>query len=207
MPKIVDKEAKRRQIMDAALALFLKKGYKSVTTREIAASAGVSKGILYDYFNNKEDLFYRTIRENIHKKLPYKLALHEPDCSPMERFQRMKSHISRSIHVRKNRIHLMSDFIVNCPDKEFVNEVIGSFFGDARRCVMQIITDAFPRLAENDERAGMYASIFIAFIEGILFQNQFNPENVDLPGTLELFWDVMTRRLREYGTPAKAPAT
>lgn len=58
MPKIVDREAKRVQILDAAIGCFARSGYEVTSMDDVAEAAKVSKGSLYDYFENKEDLFY-----------------------------------------------------------------------------------------------------------------------------------------------------
>ena len=50
------KEARPRELLDAALALFVEKGFAGSTAEDIAARAGVSKGTLYLYFASKEDL-------------------------------------------------------------------------------------------------------------------------------------------------------
>jgi len=50
------KEARPRELLDAALALFVEKGFAGATAEDIAARAGVSKGTLYVYFASKEDL-------------------------------------------------------------------------------------------------------------------------------------------------------
>ena len=49
--------ARRTQILEAAEAIFAAKGYHGATTREIARTADVSEGTLYNYFANKRDLF------------------------------------------------------------------------------------------------------------------------------------------------------
>ncbi len=51
--------AKKRkdQIVRIATALFVKKGFKGTTTREIALRAGISEAVIYKYFARKEDLF------------------------------------------------------------------------------------------------------------------------------------------------------
>jgi AcrR family transcriptional regulator len=49
--------AKRRQILDGARAVFLAQGFDAASMGEIARAAGVSKGTLYVYFQNKEQLF------------------------------------------------------------------------------------------------------------------------------------------------------
>ncbi|MBI1366042.1 MAG: TetR family transcriptional regulator [Alphaproteobacteria bacterium] len=58
MARPVDRDAKRRQILEAAAARFAETGYDATSMEDLASAAGVSKGSLYDYFENKEDLFY-----------------------------------------------------------------------------------------------------------------------------------------------------
>lgn len=57
MPKIVDKEAKKQEILEAALKVFAKKGVSETKIHEIAEAAGVAKGTIYLYFKNKEEMF------------------------------------------------------------------------------------------------------------------------------------------------------
>jgi AcrR family transcriptional regulator len=49
-------EARRNQILDAAAAVFAEKGFHRATTKEIARTAGVSEGTIYNYFDSKVDL-------------------------------------------------------------------------------------------------------------------------------------------------------
>lgn len=64
------KEARPRELLDAALALFVEKGFTATRAEEVAALAGVSKGTLFLYFQSKEDLFKAVIRENIGSLFP-----------------------------------------------------------------------------------------------------------------------------------------
>jgi AcrR family transcriptional regulator len=59
------KEARPAELLSAALALFVEKGYAGTRLEDVAARAGVSKGTLYLYFENKEELFKAVVRENI----------------------------------------------------------------------------------------------------------------------------------------------
>jgi len=49
---------RRRQIVDAAVRLFVEKGFHKTTTREIARESGISTGLLYEYVSTKEDVLY-----------------------------------------------------------------------------------------------------------------------------------------------------
>ncbi len=54
MPKIVDRDAMRNRILDAAAKTFATKGYHAATIADLATAAGLGKGTLYLYFTNKE---------------------------------------------------------------------------------------------------------------------------------------------------------
>ncbi|MGU3539373.1 TetR/AcrR family transcriptional regulator [Methylobacterium sp. A54F] len=55
--KLTPEADKRRQILDGARAVFMAAGFDGASMGEIAKQAGVSKGTLYVYFDNKEALF------------------------------------------------------------------------------------------------------------------------------------------------------
>ncbi|RJQ79340.1 MAG: TetR/AcrR family transcriptional regulator [Desulfobacteraceae bacterium] len=49
---------RRSQIVDAAVEMFLERGFHKTTTRQIAQAAGISNGLLYEYISTKEDILY-----------------------------------------------------------------------------------------------------------------------------------------------------
>src|SRR5574343_1390433 len=59
------KEARPGELLDAALDLFVEKGFAATRSEEVAAGAGVSKGTLFLYFPSKEELFKAVVRETI----------------------------------------------------------------------------------------------------------------------------------------------
>jgi TetR/AcrR family transcriptional regulator len=59
------KEARPQELLDAALALFVEKGFAATKSEEVAVRAGVSKGTLYLYYPSKEELLKAVIRENL----------------------------------------------------------------------------------------------------------------------------------------------
>ncbi|MFT3776977.1 MAG: TetR/AcrR family transcriptional regulator [Ottowia sp.] len=58
------KQARPGELLDAALALFVEKGFAATRVEEVAARAGVSKGTLFLYFPSKEALFKAVVHEN-----------------------------------------------------------------------------------------------------------------------------------------------
>jgi AcrR family transcriptional regulator len=60
-----DKEGRRRQLLDAALALFLHTPYAALRMAEVAQAAGLAKGTLFLYFPTKEALFLALLEERL----------------------------------------------------------------------------------------------------------------------------------------------
>lgn len=54
---------KRRRLMDAAVRVFARKGYHASRVSDIAEEAGVAHGLLYHYFDSKEDLLETIFRD------------------------------------------------------------------------------------------------------------------------------------------------
>ena len=61
----------RERLLETAIGMFAQKGYAGTSVREIAEQAGVSKPVLYYYFNSKEGLFLAILEmaENLQKQL------------------------------------------------------------------------------------------------------------------------------------------
>jgi AcrR family transcriptional regulator len=59
------KQARPQELLDAALALFVEKGFAAARAEEVAQRAGVSKGTLYLYYPSKEELFKAVVRQNL----------------------------------------------------------------------------------------------------------------------------------------------
>lgn len=80
---------KQERILNAALKEFAQKGYENASTNEIVKSAGISKGLLFHYFNNKKELYlflYNHFVEVLTKEF-----FDELDFSERDIFERLKN--------------------------------------------------------------------------------------------------------------------
>lgn len=59
------KEARPQELLDAALELFVERGFAATRSEDVAARAGVSKGTLYLYYPSKEELLEAVVRANL----------------------------------------------------------------------------------------------------------------------------------------------
>ena len=58
-----NQQARREQILTAAAQVFSKMGYSRATTKQIAAAAGISEGLVYTYFKSKAELLVAMLNE------------------------------------------------------------------------------------------------------------------------------------------------
>lgn len=59
------REERKQQIMEAALEVFAENGYHNSSISQIAKEANISKGLLYNYFHNKEELLVEVMSDSI----------------------------------------------------------------------------------------------------------------------------------------------
>ena len=83
-------EAKRQSVTDAALAEFASKGYESASTNNIVKECGISKGSLFKYFENKEDLYFYLI-DTVASKMAADMAPLVADM-PTDIYERIKAY-------------------------------------------------------------------------------------------------------------------
>lgn len=102
-PELVDR--RRRQITDAAVQLFIDKGFHKTTTRQIASAAGFSIGSLYEYFASKEDILYM-VCESIHAEVERGVT------AAMSQTAGGRDALAKIIYEYFMVCHRMSDFIL-----------------------------------------------------------------------------------------------
>ena len=67
MPRLTDatKAARRAQIIEAAIACFLERGYTNTSMSDIIKASGLSSGSIYSHFTGKEDILITAINERL----------------------------------------------------------------------------------------------------------------------------------------------
>lgn len=76
---------RKRQLVDAAMALFAERGYAATRVRDICESAGVAKGLFYWYFPTKLDLFTELVRSMRHQLRRAQAEAMDPDADALSR--------------------------------------------------------------------------------------------------------------------------
>jgi AcrR family transcriptional regulator len=70
---------RKAAILNAALSVFAEEGYHSASISKVSKAAGVSKGLMYNYFESKEDLLHQLLDEIILKETDIMRYLNEKE--------------------------------------------------------------------------------------------------------------------------------
>ncbi|GLR13750.1 TetR family transcriptional regulator [Chitinimonas prasina] len=123
------KDARPAEIIQAALTLFSDKGFAATRLDDVAKLAGVTKGTVYLYFENKEELFKAVVRETVVPALEFAETLveeHQGAWSDLL-WQLLSSWAERMEHATSSGIsRLMIAEATNFPElaRFYVDEVV-----------------------------------------------------------------------------------
>jgi AcrR family transcriptional regulator len=102
MPRVIDHEEQRAEILDGCFDLFARRGYGAVTMRGAARELGVSTGTLYHYFEGKEDLFRRMFERNARRDVVEAEALITDGDDLRARLRKLETYLEeRGEHLQR----------------------------------------------------------------------------------------------------------
>ena len=93
-----EQQRRRKEIFDATVHLFLEKGFKETSMREIAETAGVGKSTLYDYFKSKDEILVSYFEDAINELTENAREIVTQDLGISEKLRKiMEMHLAYSI--------------------------------------------------------------------------------------------------------------
>ncbi|MBN2557342.1 MAG: TetR/AcrR family transcriptional regulator [Clostridia bacterium] len=89
------RESKKERILDAALSLYVRFGYNGTDMDEVAANAGVAKGLVYYYYKTKNDLFRELFDTAVEKAADFSRMFYKASesMSPVEKLVKYSADI------------------------------------------------------------------------------------------------------------------
>ena len=184
-PKIVDKEQKARGLAEAALRVFIRSGYHRTKMAEIAEEAGVGKGTLYEYFENKGALF-RFVLDGFFDDFYHGILSElEGIDDPKTQLHRILIFSADQLDRWKHVCTIWLDFYSEMRWKDAQG-------GEEIRRIYETMRTVLSGVIESGQREGSFredlnpreaASIMVAVFDGLVMQYIFDPDCVSL-GTL-----------------------
>jgi AcrR family transcriptional regulator len=187
---IVDKEQKKRDIALACKDLILTNGINNITVSQVAKTAGIGKGTVYEYFANKDEIVFELVNILMlqhSQKLQKTLQEKESTKEKIREFSRFfysdeeqelrklyKEFIALSLIAPKNE---MVEFHAKCTESYFV------WFYD-------ILQDGIEK-GELHKEALLLAKGLFAIGDGIFVQNSVIGKESEIQKDLDTFIDTL----------------
>src|SRR5207253_5958924 len=176
-PQIESSPDRRTQILDAALVCFAKRGFHQASMHDISAEAGISVGLIYRYFENKDAVI--SAMADRHKQ-----EIHEV----LERARQAPSlleslEILFTAHCCENEPRLISAFVVDLYAEASRNPHVADLVRDVLETAMNGVRDLIARAPEaqntgNNLTPGDLAELIFAVARGMLMLDVLRPHEM-----------------------------
>ena len=176
-PQIDSTLDRHTQILNAALVCFAKRGFHQASMHDISAEAGISVGLIYRYFENKDAVI--SAMADRHKK-----EIHEV----LERAQQASTlleslEILFTAHCCEDAPQLVSAFVVDLYAEASRNQRVADLVRDVLQTAMNGVTDLIARSPEADSaprglKPHELAELIFAVSRGMLMRDVLQPQEM-----------------------------
>jgi len=153
---------RRKQILNAARALFARSGYHGVNVDTIATWSGISKGNIYWYFNSKQDilqLLFDDIVDNL--STPWQVIL-KSDLSPEDKLRAFaRSHLEAA-EAHPDAVSLM----LQISGQQELKDMVSSEYTLWMRHNIDVLTPLFVAMGEKEPES--VATLYATTIDSLM---------------------------------------
>jgi TetR/AcrR family transcriptional regulator len=110
-----DRERSRSRLLRAGIALFAEKGYADTSVREIVARAGVTKPVLYYYFDNKEGIFRAILDWAVEQQEAMLSTVLERPGSVLDRLIHLYRHVYQGVKENQALFRMIHNLMFGLP--------------------------------------------------------------------------------------------
>ena len=166
MPRIVDHDARREELLDRAFELFAARGYAAVSMRDLARSIDATTGTLYHYFPSKDDIFEALVRRRAESDLREATKDLPADATPAQQLAAFTAFYVNRLDGLQDTLRVVLDFKQQRPPGEAHEFIVAAF--EAYRA---------PLRAVFGEELG---TVGLSLLIGLLTQRMLDPDAVDI---------------------------
>src|SRR5437867_10377747 len=168
---------RRTQILDAALVCFAKRGFHQTSMHDISAEAGISVGLIYRYFENKEAVI-SAMADQHKKEIQDVLERARQAPTLLESLE-----ILFTAHCCENSPKLLSAFVVDLYAEASRNPQVADLVRDVLQTSMDGVTDLIARSPEGKNAAGgltpnELSELIFAVARGMLMRDVLQPQEM-----------------------------
>jgi AcrR family transcriptional regulator len=174
-PIIVDKAAKKKDILQAALDVFVEKGFSNVVINDIAKAAGIGKGTVYEYFRSREDLFGELLNFLFQNHQQYTPKEWDRDTPPEEKLRELLSYYIQSYiqnaSKRNKVLFTLVDYLTHNTSRKGTSLYKGKkFFTGYRNDIRRVVEEGIRSGAFKKMDVDLMVTLITMVLDGMMFQ-------------------------------------
>lgn len=182
MPKIVDHDQYRRELLNQCFDLFAERGYASLTMRQIAQDLGVSTGTLYHYFPSKEGLFEQLVRETTLRDIQSAIAVTSQEMCVLGRVEAALEYVAQNEDFLRKQTLIWIEFYQHQHRENGVpTEVFQGVWQESEQQVAALLGLDDPKLM----------SFLSCVVDGILLHRIYEPQTCSFRDHARLLIDML----------------
>jgi AcrR family transcriptional regulator len=194
--RVVDKEAKRRAILHAAMRLVARKGIRNVRMSDIARAAGVGKGTVYEYFSGKKEIYAAIIREYLDRAEIMAVRKMFRAHTPRDKITALLTGWMESVENESEDLMMLfidvwSEAIRRTGPEDGDIFDLRSFFQDYREYVVSILQEGIDAGELRPVNTTVAAGSLLALCDGIMLQWLLDRESLDVKETVNTMIDIV----------------
>lgn len=202
--RIADRPTKTGAILRAATQVFAEQGYQAATMDAIAGRAGIGKGTLYEYFRDKQDLFFAVFDDYIASMARLaRQSVELPSASAAAQIQQAIHTVLAMSAEERDLFPLVFEFwsASTAPNR---HERVATMFRDTYAQFRTLIAGQIRKGQQEGEfdrtaDASRIAAVLVGALDGLFLQAWFDP-TLD---PVSMGDDFVTVLLRGLAAPAK----
>ena len=196
---------RRSQILDAALVCFGKRGFHQTSMHDISSEAGISVGLIYRYFENKEAVI-SAMADRHKKEISEVLERARQAPTLLESLE-----ILFTAHCCENETRVVSAFVVDLYAEASRNPHVADLTRDVLETAMNGVTQLIARAPEAQSVAhglapNELAELIFAVARGMLMLDVLRPQEMTAAERRERQLEVTRRLWRLLFKPKEEPA-
>lgn len=193
-------EQRRNQILDAAMQVFARLGFHKARMDDIAREAGVSKGLLYWYYKNKDALIAALLDRLFSQEMSHLRSALAAAGPVSERLLALGAETARHMLNLKFLVPIAFEFYALAGRNAHVRSTLQRYYARYRQDLTRLIEEG---IASGEFRADIQpeavAQTIIALFEGLILLWMVDPEQMPLAEQVEESFALIVRSIRAGG--------
>jgi AcrR family transcriptional regulator len=171
-------EERKQQILEAAIAVFARLGFRSARMDDVAEQAGLSKGALYLYYKSKDAIIAALLQRLFTQEFNYLQALMEAESSGpvVEQLLVLTRQMATMLQWRRRLMPIAFEFYAIAGRDKQVRQFLTEYFTDYRQLLARLIERGIERREFRAIDAMATAITLTALFEGLALLFFVDPE-------------------------------